>query len=200
MLEDREQIAHQPKSDEPSGQDWWRVGKKRANEKFVPKAKPGMISTGKSSKDNASVAATDCCFAASACAAIDVARVPEEMPHVSEMSICVSVVIQSSASSDPAWRESQVQGVWQVFTANHQSSLWGLTAEQMVRLDGAQDFNVVRSPCDVKNVETRDDVFIDNFMDWAKNKRRDSGDDFTHIGEVNLTKFRRGPKQVRNKN
>ena len=52
MLEDREQITHQPKSDDPSGQGWSRVGKKRANEKAVPNAKPAIASTGRLSKNN----------------------------------------------------------------------------------------------------------------------------------------------------
>ena len=53
MLEDREQIAHQPKSDKTSGQSCSRVGKKRANEKAIPKAKPAIGITGKLSKNNA---------------------------------------------------------------------------------------------------------------------------------------------------
>ena len=98
MLEDREQIAQQPQSDEPSGQGWSRVGKKRANKKVPPKAKSIVVSIGKPSRNNAAAAVTECCFAANACAAIDVAFVPDAMLHVSDMSMCVFALVQNNAS------------------------------------------------------------------------------------------------------
>ena len=50
------------------------------------------------------------------------------------------------------------------------------------------------------NVETGDDIFVDNYMDWTKKKRPHISSDFLPVQEVNLTRFRSKPRRTRYRN
>lgn len=96
MLEDREQIAHQPSGDQPNGQGWSRVGKKRANEKDVPNVKSVKPGNDTSSENESAAAFVDCCFAANVRAAVTIAGPSDAMQLVSDMSACAAhVVVQT---------------------------------------------------------------------------------------------------------